>query len=82
MQLISVELEDSACLTLTRTINLFVPEAELYRRVQETHTLKLHRPVDVERLLTRLDFVWQRLDRYADFSLLPGWHAYVAQRPA
>lgn len=82
MQLTSVELEDSASLSLTRDINLFVPEAGLYRRVQEMHTLKLYRPVDVDRLLTRLDFVWQRLDRYADFSLLPGWHAYVAQRPA
>jgi hypothetical protein len=65
---------------LVRKINVFVKAGTLYRRVEETHVLRLYAPEDIEALLTKTGFIWQRLARYADFDLLPAWHAYAARR--
>jgi hypothetical protein len=76
------EEEDGPRRCLTRAITLFVPEGNLYRRVVETHLLRLYTPNEVETLLTRMGFGWERLHRYDHFELSPGWHAYAAIRGA
>ena len=74
------ETEDRATERLTRTITIFLPHAELYEKVVETHELQLHAAERIESLLTRMGFAWERLSAYDDFELLAGWHAYVAKR--
>lgn len=76
------EQEDRPGRCLQRTISVFVPEGELYRRIEERHLLRTYAPEDIEALLTRTGFTWQRLNRYADFELMPGWHAYAATKRA
>jgi aminoglycoside 6'-N-acetyltransferase I len=75
-----LECEIEGAAKLTRTITLFAPEGGLYRRVEETHELRLYAPEEVEALLTRIGFSWERLERYDDFELKPGWHAYAAAK--
>jgi len=76
------ERKDVTAPQLTRAITIFLPQGELYRKVEETHVLRLYAPEDVEALLTRVGFEWQSLRRYDDFELLPGWNAYAAGKPA
>lgn len=76
------EREQSSTASLTRDLSLFVPEGERYRRVQETHDLRLYAPEQVEALLTRSGFGWERLASYTDFVFPVGWHGYVARKPA
>lgn len=74
------EHEDRSGRHLTRTVTLFVPEGNRYRCVQETHVLRLYAPEDVEALLTRIGFGWERLRGYDDFDFPEGWHAYAATK--
>jgi len=74
------EHQDGSGRQLTRAITLFVPEGNRYRRVEETHLLRLYAPDDVEPLLTRIGFTWERLCRYDGFDFLPGWYAYAAKK--
>ena len=48
------------------------------RRVEETHVLRLHAPEEVEAMLDVAGFAWERLARYDDLALAPGWHAWAA----
>ena len=72
------EREDPDGPGLTRRITLFVRNDGLYRRVDEEHRLRLYAPEQVEAALAKAGFTWERLDRYHDFALMPGWSAYVA----
>jgi SAM-dependent methyltransferase len=74
------EREARAAQRLTRAITIFIPEGELYRKVVETHVLQLYAPEQIEAALTRLGFEWERANRYGDFELLPGWHAFAATK--
>lgn len=74
------EQENRADRVLSRTITLFLPEGDRFRRVRETHRLCLYAPEDVGGLLTKVGFDWDELQRYDDFELPPGWHAFAAQR--
>jgi SAM-dependent methyltransferase len=76
------EYEDRTLERLTRTITMFLPSGQLYRKVVETHVLRLYQPDRIEGLLTRCGFEWERLSAYADFQLLPGWHAFLATKKA
>lgn len=74
------EAENLARRQLTRAITVFAREGELYRRVDETHVLQLYSPDEVEAALQRAGFAWERLPRYGELELPPGWHAYVARK--
>lgn len=76
------EQEDPLGRCVLRRISVFVPEGELFRRVEEKHVLRTYAPDEIEALLARTGFTWQRLNRYADFELAPGWHAYAATKRA
>jgi SAM-dependent methyltransferase len=76
------EYEDRTLERLIRTVTIFLPSDRLYRKVVETHVLQLYQPDQIEGLLTRCGFEWERLSAYADFPLLPGWHAFLAARNA
>jgi SAM-dependent methyltransferase len=76
------EYEDRTLERLSRTITIFLRSGQLYRKVVETHALQLYQPEQIERLLSRCGFEWERLSAYADFPLLPGWHAFFATKKA
>jgi hypothetical protein len=65
---------------LTRTVTLFVPRGQLFRRQQETYVLRLYAPEAVEELLGNLGFAWVRLPGYEGLDVGPGWHAFAATR--
>jgi SAM-dependent methyltransferase len=65
---------------LTREIDTFIADGPLYRRSVEHHLLRLHDPAQVDALLREQGFSTQRLPRYAEFELLPGWHAFAATK--
>ena len=44
--------------------------------------LRLYAPRDVEALLERTGFRWERLGGYDTFAFLAGWYGYAATRPA
>jgi len=71
-----VEREDGR--ELTRDITMFVPDGAGLRRVEETHVLRLHAAEEVEAMLDVAGFAWERLARYDDLALAPGWHAWAA----
>jgi len=73
-----VEREDRARGRLVREISLFAREGDLFRRADETHTLVLYEPAVIESLLDEAGFTWERLERYGELSLAPGWLAYAA----
>jgi SAM-dependent methyltransferase len=83
---LSMEERESA-LGLTRRIDTFVPaEATpggdvLYRRAEETHTLRLYDPDATMSALERAGFSCERLPGYDDFRLPPGWNAFAATKP-
>lgn len=64
---------------LERRITQFVPEGGAFRRVEETHALRLYTPAEIEAALDEAGFAWERLSGYDDFVLPPGWHAWVAR---
>ena len=66
---------------LKRELTLFVAEGNRFRRVQETHRLRLYAPEAVERALTGAGFSWERLERYADFAFPSGLHGFAAIKP-
>jgi aminoglycoside 6'-N-acetyltransferase I len=77
-----IERLDESRSQLTRTIHLFMPSATSFRHLEEAHVLRLYAPGDVEDLLTRTGFAWERLARYDSFDFPAGWHAYAAiKRP-
>jgi SAM-dependent methyltransferase len=65
---------------LTREVDTFVADGPLYRRSVEHHVLRLLDPEQVEALLREQGFCPQRLPRYAEFELLPSWHAFAATK--
>jgi hypothetical protein len=67
---------------LSRDITLFVPQGGGWRRVEETHLLRLHAPEEIEAMLDAAGFTWERLAGYDDLPLAPGWHAWAAVKPA
>lgn len=74
------EREESSRQRLTRRITIFLPQGDLYRKVEEAHVLRLYAPQQIESLLTKIGFEWESLCRYDDFELLPGWNAYAARK--
>lgn len=65
---------------LTREIDTFVADGPLYRRSVEHHLLRLYDPEQVDALLREQGFCTHRLPRYAEFELLPSWHAFAATK--
>ena len=72
------EREDPSAHTLERTIDSFVPEGELHRHSRELHRLTLHAPEAVFASLEHAGLSPTRLDRYGDFTFLPGWVGFLA----
>ncbi|MGE0547440.1 MAG: GNAT family N-acetyltransferase [Kofleriaceae bacterium] len=75
-----IETEDHDARRLTRSLEMFIPDGDRYRRSVEIHMLQLHSPDEIEAVLGKLGFSYARLDRYGEFSVSPGWHAYVATK--
>jgi SAM-dependent methyltransferase len=65
---------------LAREITTFRRVGDLYRREDETHTLRLWAPHLVEGLLTEAGFEVERFDRYDDVALPPGLLGYVGRK--
>jgi SAM-dependent methyltransferase len=65
---------------LTRAITMFVPQGNLYRRIEEMHQLELYPPDQIEAVLKRAGFAWEPLPHYGDLGPLPGWHAYATYK--
>ncbi len=65
---------------LTRDISTFLPLGRLYRRDDESHRLVLYEPDAVEAALTEAGFAWERLTRYRETELPPGWSAFAARK--
>jgi SAM-dependent methyltransferase len=74
------EHEDGPRGRLSREITQFLREGGLYRRVEETHELQLYAAEEIEDALARSGFRWERLSRYDQFDLAPGWNAYAATK--
>jgi SAM-dependent methyltransferase len=74
------EHEDTSRQQLRRAITIFLPQGDGYRKVEETHVLRLYAPEQIESLLTTIGFEWESLRSYDDFELLPGWNAYAARK--
>ena len=53
----------------------------LYRRGDETHRLRLHRPADVTAALRRAGFRVSAAGAYGAMELGPGHTAYFARKP-
>lgn len=64
---------------LTRAITVYVPEGARFRRIKETHVLRLYPPAAVEKMLSDAGFAGERLPQYGDLAF-PGWHAFVARK--
>jgi SAM-dependent methyltransferase len=66
--------------TLTREITIFTADGDHYRRVDETHVLRLYDPAEVGDLLQRAGFRYIEMragyDTPAD---LPGWTVFVCR---
>lgn len=77
------EEEERSAMRLRRQIDLFVPAGELYRRVTETHALRLYRRDDVRIALEQAGFTCEYLSGYSDtFSFRPGWYGFAATKRA
>ncbi len=72
--------EDRVAHELTRSITTFRRDGELYRRGQETHRLRLHRPAEVLALLRRTGFRARVRRGYGDEPFAPGHRVYVARK--
>lgn len=66
--------------TLTREIAIFVADGDRYRRVDETHLLKLYDPTDVSDVLTRSGFRYIEVrPGYVTPADFPGWRVFVCR---
>lgn len=66
---------------LTRQIDTFLQvDDNLYRRIEEVHTLVLFDPDETEAALRQAGFQEvERLDAYHDYDFQPGWTAFAAR---
>jgi len=78
--LVLAEREDAEQGSLSREITTFTPFGRLYRRSDETHRLTLYAPEKVEAMLDEAGFSWERLSRYHETRVTPGWHAFAARK--
>lgn len=76
--LVEVSAQDDG---LTRRITTFRRSGKLFRRDDETHSLKLVPPETIEAELRHGGFDVERLDAYDDTRLPPGLHAFAARKP-
>ena len=72
--------EDARRRVLTREITTFRRIGRGWRRTDETHRLRLHRPADVLRTLTGAGFRARRVGGYGTLHLPRGWVGFVAER--
>ncbi len=72
--------EDRGTQELTRSITTFRRECELYRRGEEIHRLRLHRPAEVVRLLRGAGFRARVRRGYDGEPFAPGHRVYLARR--
>ncbi|MGE0868462.1 MAG: GNAT family N-acetyltransferase [Kofleriaceae bacterium] len=75
-----IETEDRDRRRLSRSITMFIPDGDRYRQCEETHVLQLYSPDEVEAILGKLGFSYERSDRYGELTISPGWHVYVATK--
>ena len=66
---------------LTRHITAFRRVGDLFRRSEETHSLKLMEPDEVCRILSTIGFKVEQLDSYGSQTLPTGLHAFLARKP-
>jgi len=72
--------EDRVAQELTRSITTFRRDGELYRRGQEIHRLRLHRPAEVLALLRCTGFRARVRRGYGEEPFAPGHRAYFARK--
>jgi len=66
---------------LERRITIFTRAGDAgYRRVEETHVLRLYDPAEVVAVLRGTGFGVEVRDGYATPAPFPGWHVFVARR--
>jgi SAM-dependent methyltransferase len=66
--------------TLTREITIFVADGDRYRRVDETHVLRLYDPAEVGDRLQRAGFRYIEMrPGYHTPADVPGWTAFVCR---
>ena len=81
--LVAVQTAESADhARLTRDITLFRRVGDRWRRSDETHQLRLHRPRDVLALLRDAGFEARQTKGYGPVHFEPGWAGFVARRAA
>ena len=74
--------EDRASRKLTREIEIFRREGELYRRGHERHNVQLFDSQVLRRQLTEAGFVTSTAQGYGDYPLAPRRRAFFATRTA
>jgi SAM-dependent methyltransferase len=79
--ILSESTEDARARVLTRRITTFVAARGGYRRGEEVHRLRLHRPPDVVAALRRAGFRVRTARAYGALTFPVGLVAYVARRP-
>jgi SAM-dependent methyltransferase len=72
-------LMDEADDTLTRRITIYVRDDDAFRRVDETHVLRLYEPQAVVDVLTAAGFTTEVLEGYAGPVAFSGWKVFVAR---
>jgi SAM-dependent methyltransferase len=72
-------LMDEADNTLTRRITIYVRDGDAFRRVDETHVLRLYEPQAVVDVLTAAGFTTEVLEGYAGPVAFSGWKVFVAR---
>lgn len=73
--------EDKPRRLLTRRITSFRKVGKLYRRGEETHRLRLYRPLDVAAMLRRAGFRARIVRGYGKLRFKPGHRGFVARKP-
>lgn len=73
--------EDKRRRLLTRQITSFRKIGKLYRRSEETHRLRLYRPLDVAAMLRKVGFRVRIVRGYGKLRFKPGYHGFVARKP-
>lgn len=73
--------EDKSRRTLTRRITSFRKVGRYYRRSEETHRLRLYRPLDVAAMLRRAGFRARIVRGYGKLRFEPGHRGFVASKP-
>ncbi len=73
--------EDKSRRVLTRRITAFRKVGKQYRRSEETHRLRLYRPLDVAAMLRRAGFRAQVVRGYGELRFKPGHRGFVARKP-